>query len=73
MEDPNPKAIIEELVESGMTEVAIADALKDMDVDVTQATINRLKNGRHKTTSFDIGFGLVKLRAQRMSEQRSRA
>lgn len=44
-----------------MTEVAISDALRDMDVDVTQATINRLKNGVHKSTSFEIGYGLLKL------------
>jgi hypothetical protein len=57
----DPKELIERLIESGMTEVAISDALRDMDVDVTQATINRLKNGVHKSTSFEIGYGLLKL------------
>lgn len=57
----DPKELIERLIESGMTEVAISDALRDMDVEVTQATINRLKNGVHKSTSFEIGYGLLKL------------
>jgi hypothetical protein len=57
----DPKELIERLIKSGMTEVAISDALRDMDVEVTQATINRLKNGVHKSTSFEIGYGLLKL------------
>jgi arginine repressor len=64
MEDP--KTVIEQLLtQPEMTEAKITDALKDMGIEVTQATINRIKNGKHKRTRFDIGYGLLQLRDQR--------
>jgi hypothetical protein len=65
----DPRALIEELVESGMTETEISESLRERGVDVTQATINRLKNGVHKSTSFDIGYGLMKLRDSRCEQR----
>jgi predicted XRE-type DNA-binding protein len=62
-----PKSVIEQLLtQAEMTEAEISDALKEMGVEVSQATINRIKNGKHKHTRFDIGFGLLQLRAQRI-------
>ncbi len=36
-------------------------ALKKQGVSVTQATINRIKTGAHKSTRFEIGMGLTRL------------
>lgn len=69
MEDA--KSLIEQLLETDMTETEISDELKKLGVEVTQATINRLKNGVHKTTSFEVGYGLMQLRKQRSQRQRA--
>ncbi len=51
----NPQKAIEKLSAAGMTETAIANA-----IGVSQATINRIRNGVAKT-SYEIGTALVKL------------
>lgn len=61
----NPRFIIEKLVESGMNEREITDALRAEGIEVTAATINRIKHGLIKRTSFDIGTGLVRLQERR--------
>lgn len=62
----SPKSIIERLIaRSGMTEEQIAEALRADGVEVTQATINRIKTGKHRKTSFEIGMGLVQLHKRR--------
>jgi hypothetical protein len=62
-----PKTVIEQLLtQADMTEAEISSALKEMGVDVTQATINRIKNGVHRNTRFDIGYALLQLRDQRV-------
>ncbi len=61
----NPRFIIEKLLESGMKEVEITDALRAEGIDVTAATINRIKTGQIKRTGFDIGMGLVRLQERR--------
>lgn len=57
----DPKTLIERLTDSGMTETEIAAALTEGGVAVSQATINRIKNGVHSSTSFEIGMGLLRL------------
>jgi arginine repressor len=53
--------LIQDLIDSGMTEVEITDALKEEGVHTTQATLNRIKTGAIKRTSYDIGTGIVRL------------
>lgn len=62
----DPKAVIERLLSSGMTQLEIADALKEEGIEVTQATINRIKTGAIRRTGFDIGRGLLKLHEKRL-------
>lgn len=57
----DPKSIIDALILSGMKECDIAPALRQRGVKVTGATINRIKNGGIKRTSFEIGTGLLTL------------
>lgn len=63
----DPRTIVEYLTKSGMTETEISDELKKLGVDVTQATINRIKSGVHKSTKYEIGLGLVRLYEQRQA------
>jgi hypothetical protein len=58
---PTPKALIEQLLLLDMNEYEIAAELSSSGVPVTQATINRIRNGRIKRTSYDIGTGLQRL------------
>ena len=61
MTEQDPARLIKRLKAFGMTEEEIADSLRSDGIDVTQATINRIKNRKFKNTSFEIGMGLVKL------------
>lgn len=61
----DPKAIIVHLLGSGMSEAEIIVALREDGVEVTKATINRIKNGVIRRTGFDIGMALVRLRERR--------
>lgn len=57
-----------------MNEYEIAAALRSAGVPVTQATINRIRNGRIKRTSYDIGTGLQRLlEARTQSNSRTAA
>jgi arginine repressor len=62
--------VIEQLLtQADMTEVEITDELNRMGIEVTQATINRIKNRKFQKTSFDIGSGLLQLRDQRIAHR----
>lgn len=61
----NPRFIIQKLIDGGMKEREITDALREDGVEITIPTLNRIKNGRHRTTSFEIGMGLVRLYERR--------
>ena len=54
-----------------MNEYQIAYALCSSGVPVTQATINRIRRGRIKRTSYDIGRGLERLLESRQSNPRA--
>lgn len=56
-----PKALIEQLISLKMNEYEIATELCSAGVSVTQATLNRIRRGQIKSTSFEIGMGLMKL------------
>lgn len=57
----SPKFIVQKLIEAGMKEREIVEALREDGVEITIPTVNRIKNGIHRSTSFDIGMGLVRL------------
>jgi len=64
-----PARLIKKLMAApiNMTEEQIADALRQQGIDCTQGTVNRIKSGYIKRTSFEIGMGLLQL-----AENRSR-
>jgi len=65
-----PKSVIADLQRSGMTEMQITEDLRQQGVEVTQATINRIKSGEIKRTSFEIGMALIRLQERRLAERR---
>lgn len=67
----NPKFIIEKLVEAGMKEVEITDAIRAEGIEVTAATINRIKTGSIKRTGYDIGRALERLHDRRFPQRQS--
>jgi hypothetical protein len=62
----DPRALIQQLIGSGMNESQIVAAIKADGVDVSLPTINRIKNGLIKRTGFDIGSALVRLHKRRI-------
>lgn len=67
----NPRFIIEKLVEAGMTEAAITEEVRASGVEVTAATINRIRHGKIKRTGYDIGAALVRLQERRLPQRQS--
>ena len=57
----NWKQIITELNERGLSEHEIARRLKREGVEITQASINRLKQEHIKQPRFDVGTALLQL------------
>lgn len=68
-----PKLLIEQLLSLEMNEYEIAAELCSAGVPVTQATINRIRRGRIKSTSFEIGTGLQQLLERRLPVSNDRA
>lgn len=58
-----PQSFVERLVGAGLSEAKIADELVTRGVQVTQATINRIKKGAG--TSYEIGVTLQRLADER--------
>ena len=52
----NPEKLIPKLIESGLTQVQIAQ-----ECGCSQPNISDLQNGKIKNPSYDIGCGLVRL------------
>jgi arginine repressor len=72
MSSPKPKFIAEKLYEEArMNDREITDALRELGVDVTQPTVNRIRCGLIKRTSHDIGRGLEELYRERFPQQQS--
>lgn len=69
----NPRYLIEQLIKGGMSEVEITDSLRAEGTEVTAATINRIKTGAIKRTSFDVGLGLMRLHERRQKTSRDHA
>lgn len=59
-----PADVITSLIESGLTEQAIADRLGSLGIQVAQSTIHRIKTGEIDQPKFDVGVALLKLRDQ---------
>ena len=62
------KDLIADLNRSGLNDGDIAEELGKSGTVTTQATINRLKNGVHKSTNFELGYALLNLHRQRCGE-----
>lgn len=60
--------IISSLLKGGMTENSIVAELREMGVDTTQATINRIKCGRIDEPRYSLGAGLILLYKNRGKE-----
>lgn len=58
--------VIVDLNRSGLNDADIARELEQAGTKTTQATINRLKHGRHKNTNFTLGSALVALHRRRL-------
>lgn len=63
----NPQTLIQQLVESGMKECEIGEALRADGTPVSDATVNRIKSGQIKRTGFDIGIALMRLHRRTLS------
>lgn len=56
------RKIVNDLIDKAdMTEQGIADELGSLGVEISQPSINRLKNGTVKRPSFKVGRALVEL------------
>lgn len=55
------RKLIENLINSGLTENEIVSRLKDLGVQTTQPTINRIKTGAIAKVSYDMGAAIVTL------------
>lgn len=62
-----PSEVILALIESGLTEQAIADQITKSGVYVAQSTINRIKLGEIDQPKFDLGIAIMRLWEQRKS------
>jgi hypothetical protein len=60
----NFSQIVQDLVEAGLSEMQIADA-----VDASQPTINRIKLGKQKNIAYDLGYSLICLRSRTRSRR----
>lgn len=65
----NLRYVIEQLIKADMTEIAITDAIRAEGIEVTAATINRIKTGHIKRTGFDIGAALVRLYERHLQQK----
>lgn len=69
MLEAKPRVLVERLYEV-MNDREITDALRESGIDVTQATVNRIRHGKVKRTSYEIGAGLMRLH-ERFVQQKS--
>jgi hypothetical protein len=58
------RELLTELNDSGLNDAAIAREIVSSGIETTQATINRLKNGIHKTAKFELGHAILALHRQ---------
>lgn len=57
--------MIQQLIDSGLNEREITDAVVAEGVDISAATVNRIKTGRIKRTGFDVGQALMQVLKKR--------
>lgn len=59
------KNLINDLLDSGMTQTEIAKA-----VGTVQSTVSRMKDGLHPKVEYNVGAKLIQLHAERIHEVR---
>jgi hypothetical protein len=68
-----PRALVQQLIESGLSEREITDAICADGVVISAATVNRIKTGHIKRTGFDVGIALMRLLKKRARSRRHAA
>lgn len=63
--------LVQELIDSGLTETAIAERLKEAGITTTQQTINRIKNGVTANARYDVGSAITALHAKVCRKRRA--
>ena len=56
--------LVQELIESGLTEAAIVGRLREAGITTSQPTINRLKLGVTANARYDVGNAITALHAR---------
>jgi hypothetical protein len=69
----NPRAMIQQLIESGLNEREITDAIRAEGVDISAATVNRIKTGQIKRTGFDVCLALMNVLKKRARSRKHAA
>lgn len=64
--------LVQELIESGLTETAIAERLKEAGISTTQQSINRIKLGVTANARYDVGSAITALHAKVCRKARAR-
>jgi hypothetical protein len=59
--------IVKQLAETGISDSAIGRAITDMGIEVSQPTISRIRTGRIKRPSYDLGVALKNLHKKRVT------
>ena len=57
----SPQQAIKQLSIIGLTQRDIANSLNQKGISTTQETISRISTGRFKSTSYEVGAGLINL------------
>lgn len=64
-----PTDAVKHLAEAGWTEARIAEAVSASGVSCSQPTVNRIKTGRHRHASWEIGNALIQLAARELGRR----
>ena len=60
--------LVQELVDAGLSGQEISNEIKNLGVECTQATINRIKLGGISEPRYELGDALLKIHAVRNGE-----
>ena len=59
----NMQMLLTKIKETGMTDKEIGD-----EIDAASSIVTRLRNGKHKTTSYERGEAIIKLARKRLPD-----
>lgn len=64
--------LLQDLIDTGLTETAIAERLKEAGISTTQQSINRLKLGVTANARYDVGSAITALHARMCRKARAK-